>query len=394
MAQRLNLVADEDMPHVHEWFSPVADITLLPGRQINAEHLIGKDALLCRSVTQVNAELLQKSSIQFVGSATIGVDHLQTDWLDQQQIGWANAAGCNAAAVAQYILSGISVWLLRQNRQLDDISVGIVGAGNVGTCLANFLDILKVPYYFYDPPLVEQGDPRQFVDFKKILSCDVITLHVPLTQTNKHKTFHLFNEFVLQQLTPEQLLINASRGAVIDGEALTKYLSLAHHAQVILDVFEHEPNVSDKLVNQCLLATPHIAGHTLEGKSRGSWMIYQAFCRHFNLDILADQSLSQVLPEKNALLLDTIDDIRHGLLNLYDVRTDHQKLLNYSGSLAEHFDELRKNYARYHRLLPRRDYDGWQTIANKVNSLEQADLAKTPSDLNHAQLLLSLLIDQ
>jgi len=360
------------MPHVEQLFGDFADISKVNGREINASHVKTADALLVRSITPVNQGLLDNSSVSFVGTATIGVDHLDTQWLSQRQICWANAAGCNASAVAQYVLSGVAFWLKKTGKKLCDIKVGIVGAGNVGSQLAGCLQKLAVDYCLNDPPLERTADRRHFVGMDEILKCDVITFHVPITRHGDEATWHLVDKLFLAQIQPGQLLINAARGEVIDNQALYQYLQLDQTADVILDVFENEPQINLALANRCLLATPHIAGHTLEGKSRGSFMVYQALCEHFGITQTVDDSA--LFPPLNQFdsSLEFLDELEC-LLQIYNIKKDSERLLSGpEDHIGEHFDGLRKNYASFFNPLPRRDFSGWRashTVPKSVQAL-------------------------
>ncbi|MCW8877613.1 MAG: 4-phosphoerythronate dehydrogenase [Kangiellaceae bacterium] len=360
------IVADENMPNVKQLFGEFGHVVLRPGREINHQDLIDADALLCRSITPVTKELLQGTQVKFVGTATIGTDHLDINWLNSKQIRWANAAGCNADAVVQYVMSAISYWFNVKTetdysfslKRLEHITVGIIGAGNVGTRLATLLDQIGIKYLLCDPPLQRSGDKREFNSIKEILNCDVVTLHVPLNLDGEDKTYHLFDRFQLESLSSSQLLVNASRGAIIDNDALLDYLASPTAAKVVLDVFEGEPTINFSLVQKCLLATPHIAGHTLEGKTRGSYMIYTSFCEYFKLP--KEKELAQLLPSDNQLEM-SFSSLEGMFLSIYDIVRDHRKLTQSTqDNIAEHFDNLRKNYVSSFKV-PRRDYVGWDS---------------------------------
>lgn len=345
------------MPGVDCLFGDMAEIVKVNGRQISNRILRDADALLCRSITKVNQSLLENTAVKFVGTATIGVDHLDIGWLEKSSINWSNAAGCNAAAVAQYVLSAISFWCLNNHKEINQLTVGIVGAGNVGTELSLCLKQLGINYQLCDPPLKQQGDQRSMVEFNNILKCDVITLHVPLTCLGEYQTHFLIDNAELNQLSQQQLLINASRGAVINNQSLSNHLKQENSVNAVIDVFENEPNISQQMLSKCLLGTPHIAGHTLEGKLRGSWLIYKAFCENFAEPL---SKLEMVLyPEKNTLVTEQ-KRVEEVLLEIYDIRLDASALnkLN-EESFAIQFDQLRKNATRLSNGLLRRDYSGW-----------------------------------
>ena len=383
---RINIVVDENMPGIEQLFGSVANISYVDGRNIKASHLAEADALLCRSITSVNSALLQGTPVKFVGTATIGTDHLDIDWLETNKIRWASAAGCNAAAVAQYVLSAASYWCIEQQRiaahpskTLQQLTFGIVGAGNVGSELARCLNQLNINYQLCDPPLENAGDPRSFDSMASVLSCDVITLHVPLTTTGPYPTEYLIGEKEMAAFSNRQLVINASRGKVLSNQALVglnaSQINRSNAASFVLDVFETEPQVPRQVIEQCLLSTPHIAGHTLEGKLRGSWLVYKAFCEAFG--IKATVAEHTLYPEPNRYVLQQAS-LEERLLTVYDIRKDADKLSQlysrHSGqsghsehseysdtdqkALAAGFDGLRKNANRLSDGSIRRDYSG------------------------------------
>ncbi len=346
------------MPGIDQLLGNRVEIQRVSGRDITKQHLLNADALLCRSVTQVDSALLNQTTVKFVGTATIGTDHLDKQWLADNGINWSSAAGCNAGAVAQYVISAICYWCLKLGKEMTSLTVGIVGAGNVGTELARCLSVLGVSYSIFDPPLQAKGDRREFVNFASILACDVISLHVPLTREGEYKTQDLIATDVLSQLASEQLLINSSRGEVINNTDLIHYLNTANSAQVVLDVFENEPNIPFPLLDLCLLTTPHIAGHTLEGKLRGSWMVYRAFCKNFNITVDAQEQ--NLYPTKKQLKPSN-SRLEKQILEMYDVSLDSDSLKAIArDNVAMEFDELRRNAFQLKNGLIRRDYSGWE----------------------------------
>jgi len=357
VSSKYKIVVDENMPGIERLFGDIAEIVKVNGRAISNQILLDADALLCRSITPVNQSLLKGTRVKFVGTATIGTDHLDTFWLQSQSIQWSNAAGCNAAAVAQYVLSAISFWCLKRDRKLQELTIGIVGAGNVGSEIALCLDSLKINYLLCDPPLQEMGDKRTFVELPEILNCDVVTLHVPLEKKGKYPTFHLLDNWELNQLKNNGLLINASRGAVINNQSLTEYLQRENSADAAIDVFESEPNISIELLSRVLLGTPHIAGHTLEGKLRGSWLIYKAFCESFDEELTKQEGM--LYPDKN-ICDSQSENIEELFLEVYDIELDSLALKQTKSSqVAAQFDVLRKNATQLSNGKTRRDYSGW-----------------------------------
>ena len=348
----MKIFFDENMPYAREFFSDFGELTPFAGRALTAEQVKEADVLLVRSITQVDQTLLSENSrLQFVGTATIGVDHLDQDYLQQHGISYTSAPGCNAVSVAEYVLSSLVVLAERYQLTLSEMTVGIVGAGNTGSRLSEKLAAIGVNYLLCDPYLVaDANDTREFVSLEQALSCDVISLHVPKTLDGEHPTYHLLNEQRLQQLKPEQILINACRGEVIDNQALLKLKQQGHPLKLVLDVWENEPDILTELIEHCEIGTAHIAGYSLEGKARGTQMLYQALAKNLNKPI--EKSLSDFLPDSGISHIEINQAYSEILLNqlvkiVYDVRRDDglfRQQLSHSKNVAQAFDNLRKNY--------------------------------------------------
>ncbi|WP_372964616.1 4-phosphoerythronate dehydrogenase PdxB [Marinobacter sp.] len=349
------IVADENIPLLDSFFGDIGEIRRVTGRTLNRSQVEDADILLVRSVTKVNRELLEGTRVRFVGTATIGTDHIDVEWLKEQGIGFTAAPGCNARSVTEYVLAVVS--LFADQLGIDDwstLSVGIVGAGNVGSELARVLDRLGFGVKLCDPPREEDesGSDEEFVCLSDVLKCDVVTLHTPLTRTGDHATYHMVSDQELAALSSEQLLINAGRGEVIDSEALMRRLTQANAPVVALDVWENEPRINPELVDRVWLATPHIAGYSLEGKVQGTEMVYQALCRFLGLPVR--KKAGQFLPEpalsKMSFTRNAVEDeaIRLALSACYDPRQDDLRLRRtMKGSQderAEAFDRLRRDY--------------------------------------------------
>lgn len=300
----MRIVIDENIPAA-ELFARHGELVVLPGRNLTAAHVQGADALIVRSVTRVGPQLLDSGKVRFVGTCTIGTDHLDTAWLDAAGIGWSNAPGCNARSVVEYVLAALQVLAVRRQAQLAERCFGIVGVGEVGQRLANLLGGLGWQVLLCDPPRQAGGKApsvtglpgQEFVSLDELLErCDVICLHTPLTDSGNWPTRYLLSAAQLQKLKPGSWLLNAGRGPVIDNAALLELLQQRPDLAVVLDVWEHEPQVDPQLAAFCELATPHIAGYSLDGKIRGTHMIYQAFCRHFGLDagVMPDYPVAEI----------------------------------------------------------------------------------------------------
>ncbi len=348
----MKIYFDENMPFAVEFFQDFGELIPFAGRALTAEQVKDADVLLVRSITQVNASLLEKNSqLQFVGTATIGVDHIDQAYLSTRNIPFFSAPGCNAISVAEYVISVLVVLAERYQINLLELSVGIIGAGNTGSRLSEKLTALGIKHVLHDPILAQQGvDKRAFVSLEQALACDVISLHVPKVMTGEHPTYHLINASVLARLKPEQILINACRGEVIDNCALLKLKQQGHPLKVVLDVWENEPHILTELIEYCELTTAHIAGYSLEGKARGTEMLYQALCHQLALPV--EKSLADFLPKSGISKIEINRQFDEILLNqlvkiVYDVRRDDglfRQQIQRSVSDGNAFDFIRKSY--------------------------------------------------
>lgn len=362
----MKLVIDENIPLANRFFGEFGDILALPGRSISAADVADADILIVRSITEVNQSLLENSKVRFVGSCTIGMDHIDTAYLDSRGIKYTNAPGCNANSVVEYLLSCLSILTETNGLDWNKLSVGIIGYGNVGSLLAQRLKKLGMRLLAYDPFLTEP----ELVSFEEVLACDVITLHVPLTTDTAYPTYHMFNQAVLSQLKPHQVLINASRGAVIDNQALFHALSQENSFTAILDVWEGEPDINVGLARKVLIGTPHIAGYSYDGKVAGTEIVYRALCQHVGFPVrhssgqfLEEPPLAQMTFTSTA----NVDwSVHTAIRACFDVRHDHS-LLQASLRLPREerlaaFDFYRKTYRC------RREFSGIKVKLKQVDS--------------------------
>ena len=367
----MKIVADENIPLLSCFFDKIGQITQLAGRDIKADDLVDADILIVRSVTEVNQALLENSTVKFVGSCTIGMDHIDTDYLDKKGIPYKNAPGCNANSVVEYILSCLSILTETHRMDWGDVSVGIVGYGNVGSLLAKRLEKLGISFKAYDPLLdnaIQQQVPLTSLD--DVLKCDIISLHVPLTTTGEYPTKHMINAQLLEKMRDDQVLINTCRGAVINNQQLSQHLKEHEQFTAILDVWENEPFINAALAKQVHLGTPHIAGYSFDGKVAGTEVIYRELCqflglplRHSSGQFLEEPALSQMAFTSTA----DIDWCLHTAIRAcFDVRHDHsllQSTLNFSESeRGEAFDNFRKSYRC------RREFSGVKVKLKQVDS--------------------------
>ena len=341
----MKIVADENLAFTEYFFAEFGEIKQAAGRTLTHADVKDADALLVRSVTQVNAELIQQTALKFVGSATIGTDHLDINALEKQGIAWSNAAGCNAQAVAEYVITAllyIKPQLLNANEQF---TLGIVGLGNVGSRLAVMAELFGWNVIGYDPFV--QSDQVKQVEFAELLkNADAISIHVPLTKVGEYPTYHLINAAALAAMKPSAILINSARGPVVEEAALIADIQQTQR-KVVLDVFEHEPEISVALLDLIYVVTPHIAGYSLEGKARGTQMIYEAFCQTFNQPI--NKAFESQLPvcEQYFTGADFKTVLQRYLKDIYDIARDDANLracLKDGKVDQKAFDYLRKTY--------------------------------------------------
>ncbi|WP_448213358.1 4-phosphoerythronate dehydrogenase [Colwellia sp. MEBiC06753] len=358
----MNIYFDENMPFAREFFAKMSsdsgllenNLISFKGRELTSEQLVDADILLVRSITQVNQELLAHAKqLKFVGTATIGVDHIDQGYLAKQGISFSSAPGCNSISVAEYVTSALVVLAERYQMTLVDKTVGIVGGGNTGSRLAEKLSALGIDYKICDPFLAEgladsqakTDNSRSYVSLDEVLACGIISLHVPLTNDGAYPTYHLLDATSLAALSEEQILINACRGEVVDNQALLALKQQGSALKLVLDVWENEPNVLTELIPFTEIATAHIAGYSLEGKARGTEILYQALCKACNFPV--EKTLEQFLPEPAIAQVVVNQDYDEILLNhvvkmVYDVRRDdaifRQQLPRFG------FDHIRKTY--------------------------------------------------
>jgi erythronate-4-phosphate dehydrogenase len=346
------IVADENIPLLDAFFAGFGEIRRVPGRSIDRATVDQADVLLVRSVTNVNRALLEGSKVRFVGTCTIGTDHLDLEYFNEAGITWSSAPGCNARGVVDYVLGSLMTLAEIEGVDLTKRTYGVIGAGEVGGRLINVLKGLGWNVKVCDPPrqAAEGGD---YVSLEQIIEqCDVISLHTPLTRSGDGATWHLFDQQRLQQLKPGAWLINAARGPVVENAALREVLLEREDLQAVLDVWEAEPEVDVELAELCVLATPHIAGYSLDGKQRGTAQIYQAYCEFIGQP--ANIQLSDLLPAPwlSEVSLHADSDPAWALAMLcrgvYDPRRDDADFRrSLVGNVVEQraaFDVLRKQY--------------------------------------------------
>ncbi len=308
----MKIVADVNMPALEDTFGLHGELVRLEGRSIRRSDLSGADVLLVRSVTRVNAELLEGTNIAFVGSATIGIDHLDTDWLEENNIGWVHAPGCNANAAAQYTLAMMWLACERLDKDFRRQRVGIIGRGNVGARLERLLKTMEIPVMACDPPLQDLGE-RHLVSLQEACANSIVSLHVPLIHTGRYPSKDLFDPGRLAALPDGTLLVNTARGGAIEATALLAQLQ-SGRIHAALDVWPNEPCIAPELLAAVTVATPHVAGYSREGKRAGTEIIYQAFCSTFAFTPAHQAATAIGVVRHNFLPSDAADDTLQQLI--------------------------------------------------------------------------------
>lgn len=373
----MKILYDAAMPYADAFFADLGDAFPFEVGSLDASSLVNVDALFVRSTTPVTSALLsQATRLKFVATATAGFNHLDIDYLNRRGIAWYAAGGCNAIAVAEYVLSAI--FELADADGFDPMStkVAIVGAGNVGSALAKILRGLSIEHVLYDPPLALSDDERQFVSFEEVLGADIICLHTPLVIGGEYPTFHMFDEKHLSALSEQQYLINACRGEVVDNKAMLNLFKKGKKINAVLDVWENEPLIAHELIPHIRLATAHIAGHTLEGKARGTSMVYDAFCEHINKQ--TTHKLEQFLPEfENNLVLNSsiseFNQLIHMVKYMYDIKKD-DGIFRSRMAKSEAFADIRKHYP-VRREFSAATLDFTSDISKEINNNKVANIA-------------------
>jgi len=362
MKKPTNIVAGENIPYIKEAFEGLGNLTILPGRSITSADLKDTNILLIRSITQVDEGLLKGTPVEFVASASAGTDHMDTAYLNERNIGFASAAGSNANSVAEYIMAALLHLGKQEDFPLLGKTIGIIGVGNIGKLVKQKAEVLGMRPILNDPLLDETGQ----IDHRpseETLGCDVVTLHTPLTTDGPYPTYHLLNEQTFKWLKPSAVFINAARGEVTDTPALLDAITHQRIGPTIIDVWEHEPEINWNLFQTVTLGTPHIAGHSLDGKANGTFMIYTALCEHLGIEPTWNPVQSLPPPIVPLIKVNTYpqsgqEQIRQMVTKIYDIEADYHRMRELLVASPNErpilFDALRKNYPvrrEFHRTM-------------------------------------------
>ncbi len=336
----MKIVCDNKVRFLNGVFNNIADIEFVAGREISADTVKDADALIVRTRTICNEQLLKGSNVKFIGTATIGYDHIDTQYCEQNNIFWTNAPGCNSGSVCQYIVSVLTCMAIHYGFDLKDKTIGVIGAGHVGSKVIKAAKQLGMNVLVNDPPLQLSGNKDyDFCSLDNLLQqADIVDIHVPYTASGEFATHHLCNDAFISKMKDGAVLINSSRGAVADNQAVLAALNNNKLLTAVLDVWENEPDINRELLNRVYVGTPHIAGYSVDGKANATMQIVRSLSKFFNL------GLDNWIPDTRqypgvSLNYDQMNDYKL-VLRSYNVMYDSIKLK----TSPEKFEYFRENY--------------------------------------------------
>lgn len=368
----LQIVADDKIPFLKGVLEPFAAVKYLPGSEISREDVLHADALIVRTRTRCDIRLLKGTGVKFIATATIGHDHIDSDFCKSAGIAWTNAPGCNASSVMQYVASALVTVAVQKKVNLAGKTLGIIGVGHVGKLVQKLADILGMKVLLNDPPRERMEGPEKFTDLNHLLEeADFISLHVPLTFQGVDKTFHLIDEQAFKLIKPTAWMFNTSRGEVVETQALKSALSRNKMAGAVLDVWENEPEIDAELLRNVFIGTPHIAGYSVDGKANGTSMAVQALSSFFHLPLTAWYPTDLPAPAEsqihdNGLEASGADLIEKAILHTYNLLNDSDLLR----SAPADFEKQRNNYP------VRREFKAYTIQSNLLTAGEKDKFSK------------------
>ncbi len=370
----MKIVIDDKIPFIRGVFEPYAQVVYLPGAKTAASDVKDADAVITRTRTKCDESLLKGSSVKIVFTATIGFDHIDTYWCESNGILWRSAPGCNSGSVRQYIAAALATLCERHGLDFKDVTLGIVGVGNVGSKVASVAEAMGMKVLLNDPPRARREGPEKFVSLQEILErCNVITLHVPLVPDGEDATRHLFDADTFEMMRSDAILLNSSRGPVVSNAALKAALKEGEIRAALLDVWENEPQIDEELVSLLDITTPHIAGYSVDGKANGTAAAVRGVAQVLGISKLMDWT-AESIPEPDAGTEFYIDvaglsfsqTITKAILHTYDVVKDSDALRNSPAS----FEYLRGAYP------VRREFEAF-TVNLSGGSLQEIQALET-----------------
>lgn len=349
----MKIIADKNIPYLAGVLEEYGDVTYLDGSEFTKASIKDAETLLVRTVTHFDEQILKGSKVKLICSATIGFDHIDTDYCDMHGIKWTNAPGCNSGSVQQYIISSLLLLSQKRNISLRDKTIGIIGVGNVGTKVAKACQLLGMRVLLNDPPRqLTEPNNVSFVDLEKIQKeADFITFHTPLSKYGEHSTFHLANQDFFRNLTKKPFIINSARGSIIDTNAIKEALKNKIIAGAIIDCWEKEPTIDLEYMNMVDIATPHIAGYSADGKANATIMSLHSLADFWQLPTAPINRIK--IPEISNPIInyDNIagNKLAAALLYTYNPIDDMNRLINSPDKFKQHRADypLRREYKAY-----------------------------------------------
>jgi erythronate-4-phosphate dehydrogenase len=374
MTKKIKIVADNKIPFLKGVLEPFAEIIYLPPKEIIREKILDADALLVRTRTKCNTDLLDGTDVKFIGTATIGYDHIDQSYCESKNIKWINAPGCNSSSVMQYIASAILTLAGKEKFNLNEMTIGVVGVGNVGSKVARLCSLLGMKVLLNDPPRERKEGGEQFVPLDKLIDrSDIITFHVPLIKEGIDKTYHLADDLFFKKLNGKKILFNSSRGEVVDSTALKNAIKNKIIINSVLDVWENEPNIDLELLGLVDIATPHIAGYSADGKANGTAICVRELSSFFGFEISKEWYPQSIPDPANSKEL-TFDCskktkneiIKEIVLETYDIAKDDDTFRKSAGTFEKQRGEypVRREFPFYKINLLNSNQDLNVTLTN------------------------------
>jgi erythronate-4-phosphate dehydrogenase len=360
----MKIIIDDKIPYIKGALEKVAEVIYLPGSKTTPDIVKNADAIITRTRTICNKQLLEGSSVKFIATATIGYDHIDTEYCESAGIEWTNAPGCNAESVNQYISSALFSWSMKNRTGLAGKTIGIIGVGQVGSRIAKTCEIIGMRVLLSDLPRERKEGSGMFTNVQTIQNeSDIITFHVPLNMTGEDATYHMVNSEFLQMLKKKPLLINSCRGEVFNTEAVKQARKSGLISGLIIDCWENEPDLDLELLRMVEYGTPHIAGYSKDGKANGTKMSVQAVSRFFNLGLDNWQPTKVEPPENSVFEIDgnqrrEYSILAEAILSTYDIETDDEAVRKN----PKDFEKLRGDYP------VRREFDSFTIKAKNIET--------------------------
>ncbi|HEY9125224.1 MAG TPA: 4-phosphoerythronate dehydrogenase PdxB [Bacteroidales bacterium] len=342
----MRVIADQKIPFLKGILEPYCNIEYLAAKDITKELVKDADALIIRTRTLCNADLLNGSKVKFIVTATIGFDHIDTEYCEKNGIVWTNCPGCNAGSVMQYMAAAFAHLATEKGFYFVEKSLGVVGVGHVGTRVVRLAETLGMRVFLNDPPLVKAKNLCGYISFDGILrESDIISFHTPLTYSGEFKTFHLLDEKKMQKVNKGTIIINTSRGEVVDNLALLNSLQNGRIDTAVVDVWENEPALNVGLLDKSAIGTSHIAGYSADGKANATFMSVKALNNFFRLGIdkikIDIPQPQQPLIEIDCSNMGDQQVICNAILHTYPISSDSNMLKSH----PQDFESYRENYA-------------------------------------------------